>query len=204
MTKEKTPGAEPKRHRSKLKWLILMAVIVLLFGSCVHKWPHYKASAPGGYVTETLMFMRLTWGEQVHLPLEEGAELAARAICYPPEPNGYQGCHVIIDLLIQKPMTVSFTEGSFIARHPVNHEIRFGFGRYSGYSGNCPPSKFDGRFWCVTKKATVYLNYETPPRQFELLIPGVTIGEEHIDVPPIKFEYDDFLAYQFVPWIVNF
>ena len=50
----------------------------------------------------------------------------------------------------------------------------------------------------------VHLDYEMPPSVFELLVPGVTINDENIVVPPIRFEYDDFLAYQFVPLLVNF
>ena len=195
---------ESRWHQGKLRWLIAIAIVLLLFGSCVHKWPYYKASAPGAHVTETLMLMRLTWGEQVHLPVGDGAEVAARAICYPPEPSGYQGCHLIIDLLIQKPMKISFTEGPFVARDPSNHEIRFYSGKPGEYSGNCPAAQFEEQFWCVAAKASVHLDYEVPPRQFELLIPGVTINDENVVVPPIKFEYYDFLAYQFVPWIVNF
>ena len=193
-----------KRHQGKLRWLIPMAVVMLLFGSCVHKWPHYNASAPGAHVTETLMFMRLTWGEQVHLPVVEGAELAARAICYPPEQGGYQPCHLIIDLLIQRPMNIAFAEGSFIARDPSNHDIRFGANRPGEYHGNCAPEAFEAQAWCVAAKASVLLVYEMPPREFELLIPGVNINDKNFVVPAIRFEYDDFLAYQFVPLVVNF
>ena len=150
------------------------------------------------------MFMRLTWGEQVHLPVGEGAELAGRAICYPPEQGGYQPCHVIIDLLIQKPMKIAFAGGSFIARDPSNHSIRFGSNRPGEYSVNCAPEAFGEQAWCVAAKAIVHLVYEMPPREFELLIPGVTINDKNFVVPPIRFEYDDFLAYQFVPLVVNF
>ena len=195
---------ESKRQQRILRWLIPVAIVLLLLGSCVQKWPHYNASAPGAHVTETLMFMRGTWGEQVHLPVGDGAELAARAICYPPQPGGNQGCHLIIDLMIQRPTNISFTGGAFVARDPSNHEIRFDSGKPYEYPGNCPAAEFEEQSWCVAMKASVQLDYELPPRLFELLIPGVTIDGENVVVPPIQFEYDDFLAYQFVPWIVNY
>lgn len=203
-TTQRTPDEESNQGRKRHGCLVSLAAIALLFGSCVHKWPHYKASAPGAHVTEKLMFMRLTWGEQVHVPLVDGAELAARAICYPPKQGGHQPCHLIVDLKIQEPMQISFTEGPIVARHPSDHGIRFASGGYDLRVGNCRAEEFEAHAWCTAVSTGVHLDYEMPPSVFELLVPGVTINDENIVVPPIRFEYDDFLAYQFVPLLVNF
>ena len=91
-----------------------------------------------------------------------------------------------------------------IARDLSNHDIRFGANPPGEYHGNCAPEAFEAQAWCVAAKASVLLVYEMPPREFELLIPGVNINDKNFIVPPIRFEYDDFPAYQFVPWVVNF
>lgn len=203
-TAQRTPDEESTSDRGRHGCLIALLVIALLFGSCVHRWPHYKASAPGAHVTEKMMFMRLTWGEQVHLPLADGAELAARSICYPPAQGGYQPCHLIVELRIRKAMEISFTRGLIVARHPADLGIRFASGGYDTRIGNCPTEAFEAHAWCTAVSTSVHLDYEMPPSVFELLVPGVTINDENIAVPPIRFEYDDFLAYQFVPLLVNF
>jgi len=199
-----TSGTAPARHRRVLRWLIPVAVVALLFGSCIRKWPHYEVTVPGGYVTETRMFMRGTWGEQAHLPIRNDAELAVRTICYPPEPDGYQHCHLIIELRTKRPMQISFNEGAFVARQPSNHETRFDSGPSRTIRADCSAEQFAEDTWCVAVTAPVLLDYEQPPRQFELLIPSITIEGEELTVPPIRFEYDDSFAYQFVPWITNF
>ena len=177
-----------KQHQGRLGWLITLTVFALTLWSCVQEWPHYNVSAPGAYVTDTFALMRLTLGERVHLPLADGAELTAVAVCYHPEPGGNQPCGLIVNLLVQEPMNIAFAGGPFIARDPSDHAIRFDAG--ASYLGRtaCTASQLAEQSWCTAVSTRVHLAYEAPPRQIVLLVPDVIINDEAMAVPPITLK----------------
>ena len=186
---------EEKQHslhtRTIIKWLLLVTIVGIILSTCVIDWPYYKASVPGGYTTESRMFMRGTWGEQAHLPLVHGAKLTVRTICYPRESSGFQSCNLVITLVNPSSNKINFTEGEFIVRDPSNHEIRFDTRTSRKENG-------------VTLLLFVHLSYKKPPREFELLLPDIAINSNVQEIPAIKFQYEDSFPYQFDLWLSNY
>ena len=190
MDKEPEERNQSLRTRTIIKWLLLVIIVGIVLSTCIKDWPYYKASVPGGYTTESNMFMRGTWGEKAHLPLVQGAELTVRTICYPRETGGFQPCHLIINIDNQSTNKINFAEGEFIVRNPSNHEIRFDSGTWS-------------REYGATIIIFVDLSYKITPRKFELLLPDIAVNGEVRVVPAIQFQYEDSFPYQFVLWFAN-
>jgi hypothetical protein len=152
-------------------------------------WPYYKVSAPNGYTTESWMFMRGTWGEQIHFPLADGVELAARTICYPRKSNGFQSCHLVIDIKNPNSIKIAFKNWDFIARDPSNHKIRY----------NGIPSRIE-----QNPGFLVIVRLNSTPKEFELILPNIIIKGKEQSIPPMIFQYEDSFPYQFDPWIGNY
>lgn len=135
------------------------------------------------------MFMRGTWGEQAHYPLGHGAQITARAICYPREPNGFQPCHLVINILHPNEIKIDFKEGEFIVRDPSNHEHRFDTRNWSREY-----SKLTGTILII-----VYLGYKKSPGEFELLLPDIAVNNNVHVIPAFRFKYEDtFLTSSFL------
>jgi len=139
------------------------------------------------------MFMGGTSRETAHLPVVQGVELTATAICYPRESDNFQPCHLIIRLDNHSSNEINFTEGKVFVRDPYIHSIDF--------AGRATIKKFD-----VTLLIRVDLKYKTTPREFELLLPDIAINDDVQVIPAIKFQYEDSFPYQyqFIPWFANY
>lgn len=191
--------------------LLLTAIIFVETGCTIEDWPYYKVSAPGASVTRTSSLSRGNLGELLHFAIVDGAELTATSNCYPREENGFQHCSLIVTLEAQKPMNIEFTAGPFVARAPSEPEARFGSDGFRQSHPGCPPNV--SQLWCTRERVVVQLDYTnvrplvlrgSPPRQVELLVPPVVVDKQVVDVPAIRFTYEDAFPYQCVPLFVNF
>jgi hypothetical protein len=173
-------------------------LILILLSTCVDDWPHYSVSLKGGYVTESGWIpVRFTWGEQAHIPLSNSSEFTVRSICYPRESDGNQHCHLILRVDSEIPINAKIDQNRIVAREPGNPSHDY-VSKVS-FPGTFPRSNTTNPILII-----VYLDYERPPREFELIAPKIFInGEAHI-IPPIRFHYEDKFPYQLVPWITNY
>lgn len=173
-------------------------LLLVLLSTCVEDWPHYSVSVNGGYVTESGWIpVRFTWGEQAHVPLSNSSEFTVRSICYPREPDGNQHCHLILRVDAENTINAVIDSNSIVVRNPHNDNQNY-------VSKISSPRNYPRSNSTNPILMSVNIDYDRPPREFELIVPDVFVNENPQTIPPIRFHYEDEFPYQFVPWITNY